>query len=104
MLIFNEETACSTYPFQNDETIVWFPNNFLRNVARLPQKQTEGLNLPDFFIGIDVDLVPSPQFVAQLSNFVATKPQKEMNLYLVVVFEAQNEKVLSNIQSALGFR
>ena len=121
MLIFNEETACSTYPFQNDETIVWFPNNFLRNVARLPQKQgsthrlvsapagsgawipaqkqTEGLNLPDFFIGIDVDLVPSPQFVAQLSNFVATKPQKEMNLYLVVVFEAQNEKVISNIKN-----
>ena len=99
MLIFNEETACSTYPFQNDETIVWFPNNFLRNVARLPQKQTEGLNLPDFFIGIDVDLVPSPQFVAQLSNFVVTKPQKEMNLYLVVVFEAQNEKVISNIKN-----
>ena len=99
MLIFNEETACSTYSFQNDETIVWFPNNFLRNVARLPQKQTEGLNLPDFFIGIDVDLIPSPQFVAQLSNFVATKPQKEMNLYLVVVFEAQNEKVISNIKN-----
>ena len=73
MLIFNEETACSTYPFQNDETIVWFPNNFLRNVARLPQKQTEELNLPDFFIGIDVDLVPSPQFVTQLSNFCRNK-------------------------------
>ena len=60
MLIFNEETACSTYPFKYDEKIVWFPNNFLRNVARLPQKQTEGSSLPDFFIGIDVDLVPSP--------------------------------------------
>ena len=99
MLIFNEETACATYPFQNDETIVWFPNNFLRNVARLPQKQTEGLNLPDFFIGIDVDLIPSPQFVALLSNFVATKPQKEMNLYLVVVFEAKNQKIISDIKN-----
>ena len=99
MLIFNEETACSTYPFQNDETIVWFPNNFLRNVARLPQKQTEGLNLPDFFIGIDVDLVPSPEFVAQMSNFIATNPQREMNLYLVVVFEAKNLEIISNIQN-----
>ena len=78
MLIFNEENACSTYSFQNEEKIVWFPNNFLRNAARLPQKQSEiGLNLPDFFIGIDVDLVPSPQFVEDLSNFISTKPQKE---------------------------
>ena len=75
MLIFNEENVCSTYPFQNEEKIVWFPNNFLRNAARLPQKQSE-LNLPDFFIGIDVDLAPSPQFVEDLSNFISTKPQK----------------------------
>ena len=78
MLIFNEENACSTFPFQNEEKIVWFPNNFLRNAARLPQKQSEiGLNLPDFFIGIDVDLLPSPQFVEDLSNFISTKPQEE---------------------------
>ena len=78
MLIFNEENVCSTYPFQNEEKIVWFPNNFLRNAARLPQKQSEiGLNLPDFFIGIDVDLLPSPQFVEDLSNFISTKPQEE---------------------------
>ena len=78
MLIFNEENVCSTYPFQNEEKIVWFPNNFLRNAARLPQKQSEiGSNLPDFFIGIDVDLVPSPQFVAQLSKFISLKPQKQ---------------------------
>ena len=98
MLIFNEETACSTYPFKYDEKIVWFPNNFLRNVARLPQKQTEGLSLPDFFIGIDVDLVPSPNFVAQLSNFISTAPEKKSNLYLVVVFEAKNQDVISTIQ------
>ena len=97
MLIFNEEIACSTYPFQNEEKIVWFPNNFLRNAARLPQKQME-FNLPDFFIGIDVDLVPSPQFVAHLSNFISTKPKQEMSLYLVIVFEAKNQKVISSIQ------
>ena len=98
MLIFNEETACSTYSFKYDEKIVWFPNNFLRNVARLPQKQTEGLSLPDFFIGIDVDLVPSPNFAAQLSNFISTAPEKKSNLYLVVVFEAKNQDVISTIQ------
>ena len=105
MLIFNEETACSTYPFKYDEKIVWFPNNFLRNVARLPQKQTEpGLSLPDFFIGIDVDLVPSPNFVAQLSNFISAAPEKKSTLYLIVVFEAKNQDVISTIQDRDIFR
>ena len=105
MLIFNEETACSTYPFKYDEKIVWFPNNFLRNVARLPQKQTEsGLSLPDFFIGIDVDLVPSPNFVTQLSNFISTAPEKKSKLYLIVVFEAKNKDVISTIQDRDIFR
>jgi len=98
MLIFNEESACSTYPYRYEEEIVWFPNNFLRNVARLPQKQTE-LNLPDFFIGIDVDLVPSPKFVENLSNFISTQAQRENDLYLIVVFEAKNQDVISSIQN-----
>ena len=61
-------------------------------------------NLPDFFIGIDVDLVPSPDFVFQLSNFVSTKPQKEKNLYLVIVFEAKNEEVISSIKDRVTFK
>ena len=34
-----------------------------------------------------------------LAIFVATKPQKEMNLYLVIVFEAKNQEVISDIQN-----
>ena len=98
MLIFNEETACSTYPMKYDEKIIWFPNNFLRNVARLPQKQTENVKIPDFFIGIDVDLVPSPRFTEQMTDFISKAPQKEKNLYLVVVFEAKNQDVIASIK------
>ena len=104
MLIFNEETACSTYPMKYDEKIIWFPNNFLRNVARLPQKQTENVKIPDFFIGIDVDLVPSPRFTEQMTDFISKAPQKEKNLYLVVVFEAKNQEVIASIKDRELFR
>ena len=62
-----------------------------------------GSNLPDFFIGIDVDLVPSPDFVIQLSNFISTKPQKEKNLYSVIVFEAKDEEVISSIKGRVTY-
>ena len=105
-LNFNEKAVCSTYPVQHAANrTLWFPNNFLRNVARLPQKQMEiESNLPDFFIGIDVDLVPSPDFVFQLSNFISTKPQKKKNLYSVIVFEAKNEEVISSIKDRVTFK
>jgi len=85
-------------PYKLVEKIAWFPNNLLRNVARLPNN----IHLaPTYFIGIDVDLIPSLQFNKKISGFIDHLSFRHETVYLIPVFEAKNLSIIENINSKI---
>ena len=94
----NEADFCSTFPYADtfNKTQVWFPNNLLRNVARLPGNNH---NLPDLYLSIDVDLIPSTNFLRQINHFLSSSRPNDKDLLLIIVFETNDVNAAVNVQS-----
>ena len=93
---FSEASLCNHLPFKLNQKINWFPNNLLRNVARLPNSIN---STPPYFIGIDVDLIPSIDFTNKISNFLERMSHnyEASKIYLIPVFESDSLSVIDNI-------
>lgn len=87
-------SQCAENSVVQTEFINWFPNNLLRNVAR----NVSEIGI-EWFVLLDVDLVPSGYLYQTLDAFVRRGNVSNLDIYLILVFEAREG--VSNIDSKL---
>ena len=94
----DESVICSTFPYADtfDKTTVWFPNNLLRNVARLPNSADA---LPELFLSIDVDLIPSSRFLTKINAYLQNRQVPKDELLLIIVFETRELSAVKLIET-----